>query len=138
MKNNLVSYIIGLLIFGFFIGIPVWDKLSPIDNCDQTIAQNYGEQFRWCIGFSFSSNKEHSTSQRIYVMYPQVLSNLGLISLEQTDGHVPIISEFKYGAIAILFVFFTICLALWKKVFLKINNNDNSNISDSTNSNPAP
>ena len=136
MKNKLVSFIIGILMFGYFIGIPVWDKLSPIDDCEQIIAQNYGEQFRWCIGFSFSSNKEHSTLQRIYVLYPRVLSNLGLISIEQTEGHVPAISELKYAAIAILFVFLSIGLALWKKVFPNINSNENSNISDSTNSTP--
>jgi hypothetical protein len=114
MKKYLNQYLIPVLISLFVFGIPIWDKLMPMQGSEQIIEERYGHQFSWCVALSGFSNSKVSASSRIYILFPAVFSDGALADVKSINGNYPSISIYNYGALLTLFVYASMTYSYFK------------------------
>ena len=113
-KNNISSYILLFVIVAIVLAAPVIDKMFTNESMEKMITQTYGDQFSWCVSLSFSSNSTQSSSERTYILIPQIFSDLDLVSIVQVNDDIPTLSIVNYGALIIMLVYSGIGFAVWK------------------------
>ncbi len=114
MPTRIARSIIPAIAVLIILGVPIWDKLSPMDGADKAISQSYGSQFRWCVGFSFSSNSEGSVYTRVYLLIPETLSTASLFAVTQDYDKSLTCNEVRFAAIMLLFVYVGLGTAIWR------------------------
>jgi hypothetical protein len=120
MQNKLSQIIAPLLVVTIALGVPLWDKLDPMDGASEIITKESGSQMSWCVAFAFSSNSEKTVFQRIYILFPQVFSNASLTIVKTENEAQPTLSTFNYGALFVAFVYANLAFGLWQ-IFRKRN-----------------
>ncbi len=129
MNNPLARNILIALFALVIIGIPVWDKLSPMQDCDKAIKSQYGTQFAWCVGLSFSSNSVATSITRAYILVPYCFSNPRVVIVRNENNLEPAISESALALFAVILIYGNITWAIVKAL-----RRQQSQIQDDTNS----
>ena len=124
MKKYFNRYLTPVLISLFVFGIPIWDKLMPMQGSEQVIEERYGHQFSWCVALSGFSNSKVSISWRIYILFPAVFSNGALADVASINGNYPSVSIYNYGALLTLFVYASMAYSYFKSRKKKTKNPD--------------
>jgi hypothetical protein len=114
MNQRYAPYIILIIMFLIMIGIPVWDKLMPMPGGREVIQQHFGDQFAWCVAFTYSFNSNETNCERIYVLFPKVFSDASIVSISSTNEDSPLASQRKYGALFFVFIYGGIYISYWK------------------------
>ena len=133
MNKQLAQTILTVLFASAIIGVPIWDKLSPMRDCNRSIESQYGTQFAWCVGLSFSSNTRATSVTRDYILIPDCFSRPRVIMVSNVNDTEPSISESTFALFAVIFVYGSLAWAVMKS--LKRNQ---SQIGDGSNSNINP
>ena len=105
MNNQLARNILFALFALVIIGIPVWDKLSPMQDCDKVIESQYGTQFAWCVGISISSNSVATSVTRAYILIPYCFSNHRVVIVRNENNFEPSTSESALGLFAVILIY---------------------------------
>jgi hypothetical protein len=114
MKKYFNKYLTPVLISLFVFGIPIWDKLMPMQGAKQAIEHNYDNQFSWCVAFSGFSSSKASTSWRMYILFPAVFSHGALIDVTSSNGNYPSLSIIGSGALFTLFIYLSMVYGYFK------------------------
>ena len=114
MNQRYAPYITLIIIFLIIIGVPLWDKLLPIPGSSEVIQQHFGDQFAWCVAFTYSTNSNETNRERIYVLFPKVFSDASIVSIRSTNEDRPLASQRKYGALFFVFIYGGISISYWK------------------------
>jgi len=130
MKKYFNQYLTPVLISLFVFGIPLWNKLMPMQGSEQVIKERYGHQFSWCVALSGFSNTKVSTSSRIYILFPAVFSNGALADVASINGNYPSVSIYNYGALLTLFVYTSMAYSYFKSRKKKTKNPDEVQINN--------
>ena len=107
------NILIGLFALAI-IGVPIWDKLSPMQDCDKVIESQYGTQFAWCVGLSFSSNSVATSVTRAYILIPYCFSNPRVVIVRNENNSDPLISESAFALFAVILIYGNITWAIVK------------------------
>jgi hypothetical protein len=105
MNNQLARNILIALFALVIIGIPIWDKLSPMQDYDKVIESQYGTQFAWCVGLSFSSNSVATSVTRAYILIPYCFSNPRVVIVRNENNTEPSISESEFALFAVILIY---------------------------------
>ena len=124
MKKYFNQYLIPVLISLFVFGIPIWDKLIPMQGSEQAIEELFGHQFSWCVALSGYSDSKVSTSSRIYILFPAVFSNGALADVKSINGNDPSVSIYNYAVFPTLLVYAGMTYSYFKSRKKKTKNPD--------------
>jgi len=124
MKKYFNQYLTPVLISLFVFGIPLWDKLMPMQGSEQVIEEQYGQQFSWCVALSGYSDSKVSTSSRIYILFPAVFSNGALADVKSINGNDPSVSIYNYAVFPTLVVYAGMAYSYFKSRKKKTQNPD--------------
>jgi len=114
MSQKYSSFIVLAIFILIVLGVPIWDKLSPMPGCGEVIQQMYGDQYAWCVAFTYSSSSKETNRERVYVLFPKVFSDASVVSIRSSNEDNPIVSQRNYGALFTAFVYGGIYVSYWK------------------------
>ncbi|HTR80768.1 MAG TPA: hypothetical protein VMM58_03990 [Bacteroidota bacterium] len=113
--NQQISRIIFILLFGSAaIGLPIWDKLSPMQDFDRVIESHYGNQFAWCVGLNYSFRNHSTTAMRAYILMPNCFSHLSATLVTKVNDDEPSVSDSIPVLLGALFVYANLAWVIWK------------------------
>jgi len=95
------------------IGMPIWDKVSPLEGCDKIIETHYGDQFAWCVGLSYSFHDRTKTEMRAYILIPSCFSNPSVAMVTKVENAMPEVTDSTVVLLVVLFVYGSLTRALW-------------------------
>ena len=105
MSKQLTRNILALLFALVMIGLPIWDKLSPMQDYAKTIESRYGAQFAWCVGLSYVSNAHGTSVTRAYILIPDCFSNPRVVIVSNVNNTQPSVFESTFTFFAVIFVY---------------------------------
>jgi hypothetical protein len=109
--------IIMIVLFGSAaIGMPIFDKLSPLPGAEEVIQATYGSQFAWCIGLTWSIRNHNTKAVRVYILFPACFTNPSAVLVTKVQNERPTLDDSIVVLLGALFIYVMLIRGVWQLV----------------------